>query len=183
MMVMVTLAAAVMTSVGFALLFEGSARSQLIACGLVVLLSLELVPRAIPTTLPEVPAYVAALQSIDGPGGVLDLASGYGENRPFGSVTGTGIALYYQTVHHRPMASGYIARVPSSAWATFLRQKDLVDEGAYGRLCREYDLRYLVVGSDSAAVDALGSAHLLLVDMRAGADLFDLAPDGRCIAA
>ena len=182
MMVMVTLAAAVLCSVGFALLFDGVPRSRVIAGGLLVLLAVEYVPRPIPTTSPEVPAYVATLQAIEQSGGVLDLVSGYFEDRPFGSVTGSGIALYYQTIHHRPMASGYVARVPSSAWATLLRQKDLVDAGAYGALCREYGLRYLVVPSESPAMSALGSARLLLLDASSGADVFDLAPDGVCIS-
>jgi hypothetical protein len=152
-----------------------------IAAGVLVFLAIEYVPRPIPATSPDVPAYVARLQSIGGPGGLLDLVSGYAEDRPFGSVTGSGIALYYQTIHQRPMASGYLARVPSSAWAMLLRQKDLVDEGAYGSLCREYGFRYLVVPSDSAALDTLSAARLLLFDAHTGADLFDLAPEGTCI--
>jgi hypothetical protein len=181
MMVMVTLAAAVLTSVGFALLFGGSLRSRLIASGLLVVLSVELLPRPIPATLPEVPAYVSALQSIDGPGAVLDLVSGYFEDRPFGSVTGSGIALYYQTIHRRPMAAGYIARVPSSAWAMVLRQKGLVDQAAYATLCRDYGFRYLVLPSTAPPPAALTSARLLLADAPAAADVFDLAPDGTCI--
>jgi hypothetical protein len=177
MMVMVTLAAAVLTSVGYALLFEASLRARLIACGLLVLMAVEYVPRAIPTTSPQIPAYVSALASIQEPGGLLDLVSGYFEDRPFGSVTGSGIALYYQTLHHRPMASGYIARVPSSAWATLQREAQLVDDRDYGTLCREYDLRYVVVPT----AQSLTSARLLLIDADADAKLFDLAPDGTCV--
>jgi hypothetical protein len=148
---------------------------------LLLVMAVEYVPRPIPTAAPDAPAYVSALASIQERGGLLDLVSGYFEDRPFGSVTGSGIALYYQTIHRRPMASGYIARVPSSAWATLQRQTDLLNQSAFGTLCRDYNLRYVVVPVESAAVTPLRSARLLLADAAAGADLFDLAADGSCI--
>jgi hypothetical protein len=181
MMVMVTLAAAVLTSSAFALLLRGSMRSRVAACGLLLLLTFEYLPRPIPTTWPEVPGYVFALRGIDGAGGVLDLVSGYWSDRPFGSDGGAGIALYYQTIHQRPMASGYVARVPTSVRAVLLEQRRLVGENAYGALCRDYDLRYLVVPHAGSPIAALASAQLLFSDRVAQADLFDLAPQGLCV--
>jgi hypothetical protein len=49
-----------------------------------------------------VPAYVEAVAAAPGSGGVIDLVS----TPPF--------ALYFQTVHAKPMALGYIARYPLS---------------------------------------------------------------------
>jgi hypothetical protein len=181
MMVMVTLAAAVLTSSAFALLLRGSMRSRVAACGLLLLLTFEYLPRPIPTTWPEVPGYVFALRGIDGAGGVLDLVSGYWSDRPFGSDGGAGIALYYQTIHQRPMASGYVARVPTSVRAVLLEQRRFVGENAYGALCRDYDLRYLVVPHAGSPIAALASAQLLFSDRVAQADLFDLAPQGLCV--
>ena len=181
-MVMVTLAAAVLTSVAFALLFGGSRRSRAAAGALLALLTLEYLPRPIPTTLPDVPGYVSAVRDIAGPGGLLDLVSGYSSDRPFGSDSGSGIALYYQTIHERPMASGYVARLPSSAWAMLVRQKQLTDQNAYGALCRDFGLRYLVAPHAVSPTDTLASARLLYTDQVAGADVLELAPDGSCVA-
>jgi hypothetical protein len=180
MMVMVTLAAAVLVSVALALLWCGSVRARLVAVVVVVLLGVEYLPRPFPTSSPSVPGYVAALRALPEPGGVLDLVSGYSSDRPFGSDTGAGIALYYQTLHEHPMASGYIARLPSSAWQQLVDIKHLVDQGAYGVLCREYGLRFVVIATDDAATPALASATLLTADTEADAELIDLAPDGAC---
>jgi hypothetical protein len=182
MMVMVTLAAAVLSSVALSRLARESARGRIVAAILVVLMTVEYLPGPIPLTSPTAPGYVAVVQGIGGPGGLLDLVSGYSPDQPFGSTSGTGVAMYYQTLHERPMASGYIARLPSSAWQRLLEIHDLVDQSAFGTLCRSFDLRYLVVVSDDGVRSALVSAPLLFHDAVANADLFDLAPDGRCVS-
>jgi hypothetical protein len=182
-MVMVFLAAAVLTSLSFVWLWRGSLLRRLVACGVLVLLTVEYLPRPIPTTPVDVPGYVLALRDITSPGGLLDLVSGYSSDYTFGEDSGRGIALYYQTVHRRPMASGYVARLPQSTWLGLLDQKRLVDQQAFATLCREYDLRYVVLpGSESATV-SLASARLLYADEAADADVFDLAPGGLCIAS
>jgi hypothetical protein len=112
---------------------------------------------------------------------LLDLVSGYWSDRPFGSDGGAGIALYYQTIHQRPMASGYVARVPSSVWTMLLEQKRLADENAYGVLCRDYNLRYLIAPHDGSPSVALAAAKLLFSDQVAEADLYDLAPGDLCV--
>jgi hypothetical protein len=67
MMVMVTLAAAVLTSVAFVLLFRGPPRVRLGACALLGLLILEYLPQQLASTRPFVPGYVTALRDIRGP--------------------------------------------------------------------------------------------------------------------
>jgi hypothetical protein len=79
------------------------------------------------------------------------------------------------------MAAGYAARIPSSAWAVVLDQKRLADQHAYGTLCRNYGLRYLVLPRDGSTRNTLTSARLLFADEVADADVFDLAPDGSCV--
>ena len=80
------------------------------------------------------------------------------------------------------MASGYIARLPQSAWQRLMVLRRLVDLDAYGLLCRDYDLRYLVLPAGDAEAPSLASARLVYVDRAVDAEVFDLAPDGRCIA-
>jgi hypothetical protein len=181
MMVMVTLAAAVLTSVAFALMFRASCSTRAFACGLLVLLTVEYLPPGLSTTRPDVPGYVTALRGVSGAGGVLDLVSD-SSVQPFGGTDiGSGIALYYQTIYERPMASGYVSRISRSLAIRLLELRRLVGQQAYGAMCREYDLRYLVLPADGSAASAPMSARLLFADQVAHADLFDLAPDGHCI--
>jgi hypothetical protein len=179
MMVMVTLAAGVLTSVAFALLLRGSSRARLAAGSLMLVLVLEYVPRPVPSVAPTVPEYVTVLQHLPDQAGLLDVVSGYSSQRPFGSDTGAGIALYYQTLHQHPMASGYIARVPTSAWQRLMTIKSDVDVGAFARLCRDFHLRYLVIAPEDVALASLFSAQLLV--STPDADLYDLAPNGTCV--
>jgi hypothetical protein len=142
------------------------------------LMLVEYVPRPIPSVLPAVPSYVSALQARSDGAGVLDLVSGYYSDRPFGSDTGAGIALYYQTIHQHPMASGYIARVPASAWQQLVEIKRLVEADAFETLCRDYRLRYVVI---APATVSPGLQSAQLVDRSPAAELFDLAPRGECL--
>ena len=179
MMVMATLAAGVLTSIAFALLLRGSSRARLAAGVLGLMLTLEYIPRPVPSVAPAVPEYVTILQRIPNDAGLLDLASGYSSERPFGSDTGAGIALYYQMLHQHPMASGYIARVPTSAWQRLMTIETEVDAGVFGGLCRDFHLRYLVIAPESLGLAGLASAQLLV--STPDADLYDLAPNGQCV--
>lgn len=180
MMVMVTLATAVLVSVALRLLFYQSQRARAVASALLVVLALEYLPRALPTTAPPVPMYVSALAAASD-GGVLDLVSGYSAERPFGTDTGAGIALYFQTVHQHPIASGYIARLPTSTWQQLQRITALVDSAAYDALCHDFQLRYLVVAHAGAA-SLPASADLLVDDVAADAVVYDLARNGACVS-
>jgi hypothetical protein len=182
MMVMVYLAAGVLASVSLTLLWRESLVARAVACALVALMAVEYLPQSVSATSPDVPGYVLAVRNISGPGGLLDMVSGYSEDHPFGDSTGAGVALYYQTIHERPIASGYIARLPQSAWDRLLDIKRLVDQNAYAQLCRDYDLRYVLMPASVAPMPSLSSARLLYSDPVGAADLFDVAPDGVCIA-
>jgi len=181
MMVMVTLAAAVLVAVALTVLWRESGRARSLAVVLLALLVVEYLPRPIPTSAPLVPAYVRALRAIREPGALLDLVSGYASDRPFGTDAGAGIALYYQTLHEHPMAAGYLARLPTSAWQQLVSITQLVDQGAFGTLCRSYGLRYLVIATHDAAPLAHTTAEVLLLDSGVDAELVDLAPDGSCL--
>jgi len=182
MMVMVTLAAAVLVAVAVSVLWQESRRWRGVVVVLLVVLAFEYLPRPIPTSAPVVPAYVSALRAIGEPGALLDLVSGYASDRPFGTDAGAGIALYYQTLHERPMAAGYVARLPTSAWQQLVSITNLVDAGAFGTLCRTYGLRYVVIATHDAGPLADTTAAVLMTDPAADAELVDLAPGGACLA-
>ena len=66
-------------------------------------------------------------------------------------------ALYYQTVHQRPMAYGYIARVARSVDAKSTDLRRVFEMGDYARLYSEYGFRYLILPRDMNVVAALGA--------------------------
>ncbi len=104
------------------------------AAVLVVGLFVDLWPKPLPVAAVAVPTWVTAPGDLPAAGAVIDLTD-----------TGSGRTLYYQTVHHRPIASGYIWRVPTSVMR--------VDE----------ELARAVAGRDWAAVRyRFGFRHLVL---------------------
>jgi hypothetical protein len=100
--VMTTLAAGVLVAMTLPLL-----RRRLLARPLCIALAgaalaVEHWPAPLPLTRIPVPAYVEAVAAAPGSGAVVDL------------VSTPPLALYFQTVHAKPMALGYIARYPLS---------------------------------------------------------------------
>ena len=59
-------------------------------------------------------------------------------------VTGGSRALYFQTIHEKPLAFGYISRVPASVARVDYQMNELAEGGEWGRLREEFGIRYLV---------------------------------------
>ena len=100
--VMTYLAAGVLLALAYPLLRRRVLARPLCRWLAVAALLFEYWPAPLPLTRIPVPAYVEALAAAPGEGGVVDL------------VDTPPLALYFQTVHHKPMALGYIARYPLS---------------------------------------------------------------------
>jgi hypothetical protein len=112
------------------------------------MLVVECLPRPIPLTPSEVPGYVQALRDAPGNDGVVDLVSGMGE------------ALAYQTTHHKPVAFGYIARLPRSVAERDRELEQVLRASRYDRLWRDYRLRYVVArGEVARTLQAWPGAH------------------------
>jgi hypothetical protein len=113
MIVIVILCAALLSAAGLQSLFQVLPRGRwLIAgIGLGLLLGVELLPRPLPTTALTIPAYVARLRALPPGGGVLD------------TVADTSIALYYQTLHEKPLVNGYISRYPTSVFTAWQQNR------------------------------------------------------------
>jgi hypothetical protein len=77
------------------------------------------------------------------------------------------------------MAAGYLARLPTSTWQQLVRITRLVDQQAFGALCRDYGLRYVVLPLDTTT-PAFEAATVLAIDARLNVGLVDLAPHGAC---
>jgi hypothetical protein len=164
MMVMVYLSAAVISGVGFKLLFQQTKRMQILAGLLLVLLAIEYLPKPLPETRILPPDYITLLRDLPGDDAVADIA------------TQPPVALYYQTIYEKPMALGYVSRVPTSTEAKDLALMAVIEEGRYPDLCRQYGFRYLLAWSDRDVLSTDPSIQVLydqgniwLYDLGAGA--------------
>jgi hypothetical protein len=101
--VMTTLAAGVLLALSWPALRAGPLRRPVAAGAALLVLAVESWPLPLPLTRPQPPPWVAVLAAAPGTDGLVDLADW------------PPLALYYQTIHQKPMALGYIARYPRSA--------------------------------------------------------------------
>lgn len=163
MMVMVQLVAAVLSAAGFQALLSSTSRwARAGAAAVVMLIAFEYLPIRFPTTTPQVPAYVEALKRLPD-GAVLDLASN------------AAVALYYQTVHQKPQAFGYVSRTPASVGERDAALAALIRAGQWEQIARDYGFRYIVKGSRSADLMIMGLNEIPLADIDPGRRIFSEA--------
>lgn len=146
MVAMAILAASVLTAVGFADLLRRERSSQSVALLAIVLVVLvfEYLPGPLPARVNPLPDFVRELKKLPD-GAIYDVRSSKFH------------AMYYQTVHQRPMAFGYISRPPRSVDAKSSELRRGFEMGDYEKLYREYGFRYLILPRDMNLVAALGS--------------------------
>jgi hypothetical protein len=162
MTVMVVLSAAVISAMGFKLLLQGSRGTRLLAALLLVALGVEYLPQPIPTSQVTIPPYVLALAHLPGKDGVLD------------TVTEGSLMLYYQTVHQKPLALGYLARLPKSVADRDNGIYVYKDNKDYAKLVSDYNIRYLVTKADDEAAGRMGWARPVYED--SAVKIYDLRP-------
>lgn len=133
MMVMVMLSASVICAMGFEMLFQNQ-RTRWILAGIMLILFFEYLPQPIPSSNISIPQYVHILKNLPGNEGVIDLAA-----------TSPTLSLYYQTVHNKPMAFGYISRTPTSVAREDKKIMELLREENFSTLYHNYHFGYLVV--------------------------------------
>jgi hypothetical protein len=131
MVVMAILAASVLAAVGFAELLRRKRSSAVIAILLVVLV-FEYLPGPLPARENPLPDFVKELKKLPD-GAIYDARSSKFH------------ALYYQTIHQRPMAFGYISRPTTSVDAKSRELRRVFEMGDYEKLYREYGFRYLIL--------------------------------------
>lgn len=109
-------------------------KGRLIFGGIVLVSIFEFYPMPLPLTVPEQPAYVAALKNLP-----LQQGSGIIDNAAESSTW----ALFGQTEHHKPMAFGYTTRTPKSVEEKSFHIFAAIEEGRHYELCSTYKIRYL----------------------------------------
>ena len=132
MMVMVMLCSAIIGAIGVKMFFQRSPGKRWFVSFLMVLLLVEYLPKPVPASQPTVPPYVEVLKTLPDDGGIIDV------------VSRSTLALYYQTIHEKPMAFGYVARIPTSVRNKEQTIRELVRNKEYGILYCRYGLKYLV---------------------------------------
>jgi len=130
LIVIVTLAGAVLTSFVLASIPTDRRWGRALFGLFCVVLIIDVWPSRLPTTPAAPPGYVVALASLP-PGAVYDAAAP-SESWP----------LYYQTIHHKPIALGYISRTPSSVERADQRIATDVAARRFQLLCTRDKIRY-----------------------------------------
>jgi len=126
---------AVIATFGFKNLFKSS---KILSVILIVWLFIDYLPGKIPSVQLKIPDYVYKLKNLPH-GAVIDTTTPH-----------TSIALLHQTVHNKPIAFGYISRIPCSIfrksrkiWRAFLKKH-------YSKLAKKYKFAYLVLNAKNS---------------------------------
>jgi len=166
MMVMTMLSAGVISAMGFKVLFRESAGKRLLAALLLIILFIEYLPRAMPASKVVIPPYINVLKDLPDAKGIVD------------TTASPGLALYYQTIHEKPMAFGYLSRIPGSVNAKDQELSQVISDKQYSLLLRDYDIRYLVTDADTDVLAEYPVAKVLYYDTKV--KLYDLGAAQKC---
>jgi hypothetical protein len=156
---LVALAAAMVAAFGLPLLWQ---TRPLAAATLVALFLLETAPGPMIATPLAAPPWVGVLAN-QPDGGVVD------------RITPAPWTLFFQTIHHKPLSEGYLARIPRSVILRDGVIVDAYDRGDFGMLCHRFGIRYAVL----PAARATGDAQVLWQD--GDEKLVALSPRGDCV--
>jgi len=112
-MVVVSLMIAVLAAIGFERLLNRGRAARIAAWCLFLMLTIECVPARPPVYVPAIPSQYFALRDRPKKGAVcelpLGLRDGFGETGSLDEAV-----LLHQTIHERPIAGGFVARLPPS---------------------------------------------------------------------
>jgi len=134
-MVMVVLAAAVLSAAALERLLRDGARGRRLALAAAALLVVETLPGPIPRIAPEVPAFVDWLRAQPADAASIELVEPPLPN---------GLALYYQTLHEQPIAFGHTSRKTAAVKAAEKRLREVASSGDTRALRCDYGFRYLL---------------------------------------
>ncbi len=132
MMVIVILCASLIFAAGFKHIVQSSSKKRYLIAVLLLLLCFEYLPRPLLKSKVEIPPYVKVLKDLPDKRGVIDMVS-----------TAT-FALYFQTIHEKPLAFGYFARISENVLKKNNYLMQLLEQGKFAVLYQEFHFRYLV---------------------------------------
>ena len=132
MMIMVILCAAILAAFSFAWLLAKPDRKTVAVVALLGLMALEHFPAAMPAIRMETPPWVRAIKALPKGLGVIDTKS---------SMTPS---LYYQTIHEKPLAGGYVSRIPRNVLEKEIDIAKALRNGEFYTLRCRYNIGYWV---------------------------------------
>jgi hypothetical protein len=148
------------------MLYQKSPGKPWVVLLLLVVLLVEYFPKPVPASQPAVPPYVEVLKKLPDRGGIIDLVS-----RPT-------LALYFQTIHEKPVAFGYVARIPTSVRQTEQTIRNLVRNKEYEILFCRYGFKYLVTHIEQGSQK--GESFLSILYQDNNVAIYDLETPARC---
>lgn len=134
MIFMTMLSGIVLASFVFRRIDLATRKGKWLLAGIVVVFIIEVYPVGLPLSYPgPTPKYVQLLRDLPQKPGtaIIDNASPRAED-----------ALYYQTIHHKPMAFGYTTRTTRSVDDQDFHIFADIEQGRQGNLCDLYHIRY-----------------------------------------
>ncbi len=134
MVFMAMLSGIVLASFVFRRIDLTTRKGKYIFAGIVAVFIIEVYPIGLPLSEPgPTPQYVALLRDLPQKAGtgIIDNAANTGSE-----------ALYYQTIHHKPMAFGYTTRTTKSVDDQNFHIFADIEQGRQGNLCSVYHIRY-----------------------------------------
>ncbi|MEM1149441.1 MAG: hypothetical protein AAGI03_02645 [Pseudomonadota bacterium] len=129
MVIMVILASSVLCAESLRQL--RASRARIAAPLLLGIIVFEFLPKPIPTTRVQTPAYVDFLEMQTGLQPIIDSAP-------------ASAALYYQTIHEQPMAFGYVSRLTQSTLSGSTEVSDLLNRGDTKTLYEDFGFRFFI---------------------------------------
>lgn len=132
MMVIVILSSAVVVAIVLSKIDLSQHKGKLLLILFSVVFAFEVVPTPLPLTSTNYPNYVKKLQTLPSTGGVLDEAA---SSEP--------LQLYYQTYHEKPIAFGYVSRLPKELNTKEFNLYAYSSQNKLDLICSEYKVRYL----------------------------------------
>ena len=118
-----------------------------------------------PATRIELPGWVETLRDAPGPGALIDQR------------TPRSLALYYQTIHGKPLFGGAVARRPTSVEVAFREKLAALEAHDDRALVDGYDVRYVL--APLAWGDGVSSGfRAKVLHEEEGAALFEIVPAG-----
>jgi hypothetical protein len=144
--IMFALAMSMLMSLGIREILQRHQRAAAaVVCVFAIIMAIDLSPTGLATIRVPPAHWATVLRDLPEPGSVI------------AKVDGPGSALYYQTLFDRPMAYGYISRVPQRVDASDRQIAALVQAGDFAAL-RKMGFVYLVLPADGR-VDGLPKVY------------------------
>lgn len=135
MVIIVVFSSAILFAAGIKDLLSKGGKFRIFGIFLVAFLIGEYLPKPITLTQVAVPEYIYQLRNLPNIGGVLEIDE---------TTDPSSLPMYYQTIHNKPIAFGYISRIPESVKGRDDYLEQLIQQKDWRLIYYVYDMRYVI---------------------------------------